>query len=52
MFIDIPEPNTAAIDMVRRLGFAPSFETARMYLGPMPDLPLDAIFGITTLELG
>jgi hypothetical protein len=52
IFIDIPEPNRAAIEMVRRLGLTPTFETARMYLGPAPELPLDEIYGITTLELG
>jgi GNAT superfamily N-acetyltransferase len=52
VFIDVPEPNAAANDMVRRLGFSPSFETARMYLGPAPALPTERIFGITTLELG
>lgn len=52
IFIDIPEPNRAAVEMARRLGLTPAFETARMYLGPAPDLPLDEIFGITTLELG
>jgi hypothetical protein len=31
---------------------APSFETARMYRGPAPDLPLAQIFGIGTFELG
>lgn len=52
IFIDIPEPNHAAVEMARRLGLTPAFETARMYLGPAPDLPLGEIFGITTLELG
>jgi len=52
LFIDVPGPNTAAVEMVRRLGFSPAFETARMYLGPAPTLPLQQVFGITTLELG
>jgi GNAT superfamily N-acetyltransferase len=52
IFIDVPAPNGPAVEMVRHLGFTPAFETARMYLGPAPDLPLDAIFGITSLELG
>jgi GNAT superfamily N-acetyltransferase len=52
VFIDIPAPNAAATAMVQRLGFTPAFETARMYLGPTAALPLDRIFGITTLELG
>ena len=52
VFIDIPAPNDAAIEVVRRLGFRPSFETARMYRSKAPDLPMDQTFGITTLELG
>ncbi len=52
VFIDVPNPNEAAVEMVRRLGFAPSFATARMYRGPAPQLPLAGIFGTTTLELG
>ena len=52
VFIDIPEPNAAAIAMAKRLALTPAFETARMYRGKAPDLPLDRIFGITTLELG
>ncbi len=52
VFIDIPEPNAAAVAMARRLGLQPAFETARMYLGPAPVLPLEQIYGITTLELG
>lgn len=50
--IDMPEPNAAATELARSRGLSPSFETARMYLGPAPDLPLREIFGITTLELG
>ncbi|MEO1711063.1 MAG: GNAT family N-acetyltransferase [Pseudomonadota bacterium] len=50
--IDIPEPNTDAIAMAQSLGFAPNFETARMYKGSTPDLPIDRTFGITTFELG
>jgi hypothetical protein len=37
---------------VARHGLAPVFETARMYRGPAPALPLDRTFAITTLELG
>lgn len=52
IFIDIPEPNVAAIELARSRGLTPAFETARMYLGAAPELPLGEIFGITTLELG
>ena len=52
VFLDIPEPNPAARALAARHGLAPVFETARMYRGPDPQLPLPRIFGITTLELG
>lgn len=50
--VDVPQPNLAAVELVEGLGMARSFETSRMYKGPAPVLPLDHIFGITTLELG
>lgn len=52
VFIDVPEPNAAAVGLATSLGLTPSFETARMYRGAAPDLDLDRVFGITTLELG
>jgi GNAT superfamily N-acetyltransferase len=52
VFLDVPEPNTAAISMAQQAGMAPAFETARMYAGPAPDLPLAQIYGITSFELG
>jgi GNAT superfamily N-acetyltransferase len=51
-FLDIPEPNAAARALVERRGMAPVFETARMYIGPAPLLPLERIFGVTSFELG
>ena len=50
--VDIPQPNRAAIELVDSLGMDRSFETTRMYRGPAPHLPLEQIFGITSLELG
>ena len=32
--------------------YACSVELARMYRGKSPDLPLNGLFGVTTLELG
>lgn len=52
VFLDVPEPNAAARALADAAGLAPVFETARMYRGPAPDLPLQDIFGITTFELG
>lgn len=52
IFLDIPEPNGAARALCGRYNLKPVFETARMYRGALPDLPLTRIFGITTFELG
>lgn len=52
VFLDTPETNPAAIRLAERHGMTVVFETARMYTGPAPDLPLDRIFGVTTFELG
>jgi len=51
-FLDIPEPNRSAFDLVRRFGMTEVFATARMYTGPFPVIQLDWIFGVTTFELG
>lgn len=52
IFLDIPAPNTEAKALCVRHGLSPVFETARMYRGMAPDLPLGHIYGITTFELG
>ncbi|MFF3160573.1 GNAT family N-acetyltransferase [Streptomyces sp. NPDC003273] len=50
--VDVPEPNTAALALVEEAGFSPSFETARMYTGPVRAHAQERVFGVTTLELG
>jgi hypothetical protein len=52
VFLDIPAVNAAAVDLVKRHNLTVSFETARMYSGQSPDLPIDRCFGVTTFELG
>ncbi len=52
LFLDVPEVNRAGIALVERYSMTPVFETARMYTGAAPDLPLDHIFGVTSYELG
>lgn len=52
VFLDAPESNANAIKLAERHGMTPVFETARMYTGTAPDLPLDTIYGITSFELG
>lgn len=50
--IDVPLTNDAAIHLAENRGLAPSFETARMYAGSPPKIQWNAVFGITSLELG
>jgi hypothetical protein len=52
VFLDLPEPNQAAARLAAHYGLLPVFETARMYRGLRPDLPLSRIYGISTFELG
>ncbi|TCT05611.1 GNAT family N-acetyltransferase [Aquabacter spiritensis] len=52
LFLDVPEPNEAARTLAAEAGLSPVFETARMYRGDAPGLPLARIYGITSLELG
>jgi hypothetical protein len=52
IFLDVPEPNAAARRLAERHGLAPVFETARMYAGAPPEIPLDRLFGVSTFELG
>jgi GNAT superfamily N-acetyltransferase len=50
--IDVPENNAPAVALAEDLGLTPSFETARMYTGPVRPFAAERVFGVTTLELG
>ncbi|HII06657.1 MAG TPA: GNAT family N-acetyltransferase [Methanotrichaceae archaeon] len=52
VFLDVPEPNSAALRLAERHKMEKTFETARMYTRGDPGLPLRNIFGVTTFELG
>jgi hypothetical protein len=52
VFLDIPVCNQAAVRLVEGQGMNKVFETARIYRGIPPALPLDSIYGITSFELG
>jgi len=51
-FLDIPAINSAAVDLVQQQKMTVAFETARMYSGASPELPMHRLFGVTTFELG
>jgi GNAT superfamily N-acetyltransferase len=52
IFLDVPEINQPALDLVEHHSMSAAFETARMYTGEFPRLPVDRLFGVTTFELG
>jgi len=52
IFLDIPEVNPEALQLTQRHGMTVVFETARMYKGEAPDLPVERVYGVTTFELG
>ncbi|MFI8288346.1 GNAT family N-acetyltransferase [Streptomyces sp. ms191] len=50
--VDMPEANPAAARLAEERGMEPTFETARMYTGPLRPVARERIFGVTSLELG
>jgi len=50
--LDTPEVNQAAVALAERYNMKVSFETARMYRGNHPVLPIDRLFGVTSFEIG
>jgi RimJ/RimL family protein N-acetyltransferase len=50
--LDIPAVNRDAIALAESLSLKPTFETARMYTGPVRSQRLDRVFGVTSFELG
>ena len=51
-YLDVMASAPDALDLVARHGMQMVFETARMYLGPAPDLSPARTYGITSFELG
>jgi hypothetical protein len=51
-FIDVPNVNLESTKLMVEYGGAAVFECGRMYYGTPPLLPMQKIYGITTLELG
>ena len=52
VFIDIPDPNTEAVNLAKDLGLTSSFACARMYRGTPPGRKLDRVYGEVSFELG
>ena len=52
IFLDTPEANSQAISLASKFHMVPIFETARMYTGTFPEIPMEKYFGVTSFELG
>jgi len=52
VFIDVPKGNESATQLMQQFKAIPLFSNCRMYKGGVPELPLAAIYGVTTLEMG
>ncbi len=52
VYLDVPEPNAEAMALAARHAMTVSFETARMYRGTAPELPLHRTYGVTSFEVG
>ncbi len=52
VFLDVPQANADAVALARRHQLRPVFQTARMYRGGDPAIPVGRVFGVTTFELG
>jgi ribosomal protein S18 acetylase RimI-like enzyme len=52
VYLDLPEANPAAVALAQRHHMRVVFETARMYTGRPPAIPVHGLYGVTTFELG
>lgn len=52
VYIDVPDTGNGATVLAKKYGGVFVFECGRMYHGKPPEIPLEKLFGITTLELG
>ncbi|MGW0531147.1 GNAT family N-acetyltransferase [Streptomyces sp. NPDC003032] len=50
--MDVPATNAEAVALAEARGMKPTFDTARMYTGPVREFAYERVFGVTSLELG
>lgn len=50
--LDVPASNLQAMQLAQNAGMRTEFETARMVRGTAPDIDWNAVYGITSFELG
>ena len=52
VYLDVPENNDRALKLAKKYSMNEVFGCARMYLGAVPNVPQNNIYGVTTFELG
>lgn len=52
VYMDVPHSNEQANQLMKQFQAIPLFSNCRMYKGVFPELPLNEIYGVTTLEMG
>ena len=52
VFLDVPDANSQAINLAQRYGMKPVSQVARMYNKEIPNLPINRVFAVTSLEVG
>lgn len=52
VFLDVPEINPEALNLVNKYQMEPGFKTVRMYTHQAPQINMSGIYGVTNLELG
>ncbi|MFH8291761.1 hypothetical protein [Streptomyces sp. NPDC018059] len=50
--MEVPESNAEAVALAEARGMKPTFDTARMYTGPIREFAQERVFGVTPPEPG
>lgn len=50
--LEVPEPNSAASELAESWGLAATYETVRMYMGPVREVAQELSYAIASFELG
>jgi len=51
-YLDIPDINQNAVQLMESRSFPCVFQCKRMYIREMPNIPINQVYGVTALELG
>ncbi|PAV12531.1 GCN5 family acetyltransferase [Methanosarcina spelaei] len=52
IYMDVPEPNKKAMEIAKKYEMTVMFKTIRMYSREEPDINLEKVYVVTTIELG